>query len=111
MNAPTTQQPADATDSTVQAAASMPQYQCHKKVLAAKIGSIKRVKATDQTAGDTWNLVPEDDKLPPINVTGDWMGRHDPQHGGYFVEYEDGYTSYSPAEAFEAGYTLIEPKS
>ena len=26
--------------------------------------------------------------------------------GGYYVEYEDGYTSYCPAAAFETGYTL-----
>ena len=28
--------------------------------------------------------------------------------GGYYVEYPDGYTSWSPADAFEAGYTCLE---
>lgn len=28
--------------------------------------------------------------------------------GGYYVVYEDGYESWSPAEAFEKGYTLIQ---
>ena len=28
--------------------------------------------------------------------------------GGYYVRYEDGYESWSPAEAFEAGYTRVE---
>jgi hypothetical protein len=27
--------------------------------------------------------------------------------GGYFVVYDDGYTSYSPAAAFESGYSRI----
>jgi len=30
------------------------------------------------------------------------------QAGGYYVVYKDGYESFSPAEAFEEGYTLIE---
>ena len=28
--------------------------------------------------------------------------------GGYLVVYEDGFRSWSPAEAFEGGYTRIE---
>ena len=28
--------------------------------------------------------------------------------GGYYVRYPDGYESWSPAEAFEDGYTLVE---
>jgi hypothetical protein len=31
-----------------------------------------------------------------------------PQAGMYMVVYEDGYISFSPAEAFEAGYTLMK---
>jgi hypothetical protein len=30
-----------------------------------------------------------------------------PQPGGYFVVYKDGYKSFSPAKAFEEGYTRI----
>jgi hypothetical protein len=37
-----------------------------------------------------------------------YIAKHNPQVGGYFVEYDDGYHSFSPAEAFEAGYTLID---
>jgi hypothetical protein len=36
-----------------------------------------------------------------------FMIKHDPQVGGYFVEYEDGYESFSPAKAFEGGYTRL----
>ena len=37
-----------------------------------------------------------------------FVQKHNPQSGGYYVRYEDGYESYSPAEAFESGYTPIE---
>jgi len=30
---------------------------------------------------------------------------------GYYVEYEDGYKSWSPKEAFEKGYVEIEKES
>ena len=33
--------------------------------------------------------------------------KHDPQAGGYYVVYADGYQSFSPAQAFEEGYTRI----
>lgn len=41
---------------------------------------------------------------PAVVVKGDWVSKHRPSPGGYLVIYEDGYQSYSPAEAFEAGY-------
>ncbi len=37
----------------------------------------------------------------------DYMRKHQPKIGGYFVVYKDGYKSFSPAEAFEEGYTRI----
>lgn len=44
-----------------------------------------------------------------LEVSPAWLRRHLPVVGGYVVRYEDGYTSFSPAKAFEDGYTLIEP--
>jgi hypothetical protein len=41
-------------------------------------------------------------------VSLEYLDKHSPQAGGYYVVYEDGYRSYSPAAAFEAGYTLIK---
>jgi len=36
------------------------------------------------------------------------MERHKPQALGYLVAYQpDGYLSWSPAEAFETGYTQL----
>lgn len=46
-------------------------------------------------------------------VSEEFVERHRPEVGGYIVRYEGGYLSYSPKEAFENGYTLLEsdPKS
>jgi hypothetical protein len=41
-----------------------------------------------------------------IGVSPDYIRKHNPQPGGYFVVYDDGYQSFSPAEAFEEGYRL-----
>ena len=35
------------------------------------------------------------------------VSRYMPKPGDYFVVYDDGYESYSPAKAFEEGYTRI----
>lgn len=36
-----------------------------------------------------------------------YMLKHEPQVGGYYVRYPDGYESYSPADAFEAAYKPV----
>lgn len=82
------------------AATPMPKYRCHKEVWALKIAHVY---------GDQgeWFLVPADEKFATIVVSGYWHDKHAPEAGGYYVQYADGYTSYSPATAFEDGYTLI----
>ena len=42
-------------------------------------------------------------------VSGGWLARHRPEVGGYFVRDADGDESFSPAAAFEAGYTRLTP--
>jgi hypothetical protein len=74
-------------------------YQCHKRVRAGKIRGIEHRPA----AGVVIHL--EDGSL--IAQTSSWYSKHLPSRGGYLVAYEDGYTSFSPAEAFEAGYTEV----
>lgn len=75
-------------------------YRCHKVVRAAKI-----VRVVVDAA---WCLLTLDGASTTYPVTLAWAKKHDPQPGGYLVRYEDGYESFSPAAAFEAGYTLIE---
>lgn len=42
-----------------------------------------------------------------VMVAAEYVEKHKPTVGGYYVRYADGYESYSPAEAFEGGYTRI----
>jgi len=85
------------------AARELPKYQCHKQVHALQI---KDILENDQDGAATLTWVEED--YGPLRVDAIWMRRHNPQLGGYYVVYDDGYTSYSPPEAFAKGYTLIE---
>lgn len=95
----------------------MPQYQCHKKVWALKIKQVIVHAHPDPNYDDkVWFASPEfqgghlfieDDGFAPIAFDADWFRKHNPEIGGYYVVYEDGYKSYSPAKAFEEGYTRI----
>lgn len=50
---------------------------------------------------------PQDEGYAAFEVDAEYLKKHDPQPGGYYITYEDGYESYSPAAAFEEGYTRI----
>lgn len=43
-----------------------------------------------------------------VGMTDEYYKKHQPKVGGYYVRYEDGYESYSPAAAFEKAYREIE---
>lgn len=75
-------------------------FQCHKIVQAAKIEAMSAFPGDGPT---TLHLENNKD----INVSQAWMQKHSPVTGGYFVLYNDGYTSFSPADAFEDGYSRI----
>ena len=78
----------------------LPLYKCHKIVGALKIRCI----IEDELPGVA--ITPEEG-YPEFHVSDHYLSKHNPQVGGYFVVYEDGYQSYSPAKAFEDGYTRI----
>lgn len=78
----------------------LPLYQCHKQVRAAKITGI--APQNSETLTITLHL---GDILGEVEVTSEWLAKHKPQIGSYFVVYSDSYTSCSPAEPFESGYT------
>jgi hypothetical protein len=78
----------------------LPLYQCHKRVQAIKI---KRIYRTYYGA----RLIPEDSNYVPVFVSHDYIKKYSPKIGGYFVRYYGGYEAYSPAKAFEEGYSLI----
>lgn len=83
----------------------LPQYKCHKVVRAGKILATARNPNEDAVFLDVDGVVNKWLFAP----TG-WLNKHNPDIGGYLVAYEDGYLSYSPAAAFEAGYSLIIDK-
>lgn len=113
----------------------LPQYQCHKKVWALKIKAIEIIRPTIADLEETLSsesevpvevlpsgeivpqgvdleafgavITPESPRFDPFPVGLSYVRKHNPKVGGYWVQYEDGYESFSPAEAFESGYTLI----
>lgn len=85
------------------ASAEMPRYKCHKEVWALKIASISPQDEADGTA----MISPADEGYAAFPVSQEWQQKHQPQVGGYYVVYDDGYKSYSPAKAFEDGYSRI----
>lgn len=87
---------------TMNVGGEMPRYRCHKEVHALKIKEVIVQPANGHM------IVPEDPHYAAFQISNEFLEKHDPKAGGYFVVYEDGYQSFSPAEAFESGYTLIE---
>lgn len=81
----------------------LPKYKCHKEVRAIKLSRVEHHENPTRTF-----LVPEDKRFEKIEVDHLFVAKHNPAAGGYYVVYQDGYTSWSPAQAFEEGYTLIE---
>lgn len=82
----------------------LPTYVCHKEVQALKIKAIER-----SLESDGYLVVPAEAGFAPIPVSNEWIDKHGPRPGGYYVVYKDGYVSYSPARAFEEGYTAVQP--
>ena len=86
----------------------MPKYRSHKEVWALKIKSIVRDGEGENRESDGSAIItPEEEGYTPFRVEGDYLHKHKPQVGGYYVVYKDGYKSFSPAEAFEEGNTRI----
>lgn len=95
--------------------AEMPKYQSHKKVWALKIAKIENdtdlaSKENRETDGSAM-ITPEDAGYGAFKVDNAYLKKHTPEVGGYYVVYEDGYKSFSPAKAFEDGYTRILQRS
>lgn len=84
---------------------NLPRYKCHKEVKAARI---KKVYRKSTLNSPRLIVILSDGGEWPVPVSTDYMAKHKPYEGGYYVEYEDGYASFSPPEPFESGYTLIE---
>lgn len=83
----------------------LPRWKCHKIVRAVQIESITK-------SDDKYAIKPVIDgrnkHMGLIIVDSEFIKKHNPQVGGYFVVYDDNYQSFSPKEAFEAGYSPCE---
>ena len=79
----------------------MKQYKCHKIVSAARIISTSGSPTSDTNPLGT-HLIGLDDGRQ-IDVS-DMRQFNKAESGGYYVKYDDGYASFSPAKAFEEGY-------
>ena len=99
-------------DENCTAQAEMPRYVCHKEVHALKIERIefdtdKAKEDGDRETDGSAMIFPEDKSYAPFKVNHEYVRKHNPKAGGYYVVYDDGYKSWSPADAFESGYTLM----
>lgn len=98
-------------DEAIGANSEMPRYRSHKEVHALKIASIEydltKAHAENRETDGSATITPVEDGYAPFKVAGEYVRKHEPKEGGYYVVYEDGYKSWSPAEAFEKGYTRI----
>lgn len=90
-----------------QTQAEMPRYKCHKEVWALKIADIKDPTKPGNESDGSRIIVPADAGFAPFRVEHAYVHKHKPEVGGYYVVYADGYKSYSPAKAFEDGYTRV----
>lgn len=78
----------------------MPRYKCHKEVWALKIKFIEPVM-------NGLLITPEESGYAPFTVNMEYVNKHNPKVGGYYIVYDDGYNSWSPAKAFEDGYSRL----
>jgi hypothetical protein len=76
----------------------LPLYRSHKEVWAIKIERIKF-----EADGGAYL----EGQGAAVKVDNAYMSKHNPQVGGYYVLYKGGYESWSPADAFEDGYSLV----
>ena len=96
----------------------LPKYVCHKEVRALKIVRVAKHAHSDPNVDDATfeassvfqgaHLMPERKDFLPVPVDPAWYRKHKPSGEGYYVVYADGYTSWSPVEAFEQGYVLAD---
>ncbi len=90
------------------ASREMPKYKSHKTVWALKIKNVEDSSGPNQESDGSRLLHFEEEGYAPLRVDFEYVRKHNPKPGGYFVVYADGYKSWSPAEAFESGYARID---
>jgi hypothetical protein len=82
----------------------LPEWQCHKRVWADKIVDVVGDTSEGEAPCNAALILACGGR---VQVDRDYCRKHLPEVGGYWVRYADGYESYSPAKAFEEGYTRL----
>jgi hypothetical protein len=96
---------------------NLPLWRCHKIVEAFRIREIRAISPAIRRGGITGPLlvaalVPDEEGINYVEVSKEYMDKHQPKTGGYYVRYpRDGYESYSPYEPFQFGYTRLSALS
>lgn len=85
----------------------LPKYVCHKVVGGAKI---KNMSMKGERFARHWLIEFEEPEVQPITASDQWVQQFKVEVGGYVVQYEDGYVSFSPGPSFINGYTKLEKK-
>ena len=86
----------------------LPRWQSHKVVTAAKITFVDMAGREDGPEGTIMlKVIAADGQEVVLDVESKVFSRGVPDVGDYFVRYDDNYKSWSPAEAFEKGYTRL----
>lgn len=83
----------------------LPKYRSHKIVWALKIAAIS------QGPDGSLSISPAEDGYAPFIVPAKFVPKHRdgvPEVGWYWVRYANDYESFSPAKAFEEGYTRVD---
>ena len=85
------------------AQAEMPKYQSHKQVWALRISAIEIHEDKSAT------IAPKDEGFAVFKTRPGWAERFEgsEEDPGVYVVYADGFSSWSPSDAFDEGYTLI----
>lgn len=78
----------------------LPKWKCKKIVEGFKIGTIQYI---DNGGGE----LKSDCGKYVVRVDQPYLDKHHPEVGGYYVRYQGGYESWSPADALEDGYDRI----
>lgn len=90
---------------------SLTRYRSHKVVRAAKIISISAGMQGLQGFQHRLALKVAEGILTHVDVSAEWLHEKRAEAGGYYVLYDDNYASFSPAKAFEEGYTALSDPS
>lgn len=93
-------------NSAVGCGVAMPRYRSHKEVWALKISHVEHLR-TDTTTDENPIVRVHFVELGFAPIEINLHGKPTPDAGWYYVVYEDGYKSFSPAKAFEDGYSRV----